>query len=178
MSTVTVKTAPSITTDKFDGLVGKMNYRDLKKHCIVRGMPFNEVVGGSFPQLQNWLYFNYDNKKTKNLVNDYDRWIEEELKDSPDVDSLTHPQLRLGFIGPDEDVKPKTSKKIIKVKKKKKEKTSDGIFKGTKKALTFELQKKGKSLDRTIKRVLKVFPEASEKSIKIWYKKSARMQNA
>lgn len=157
---------------------GNMTYKDLKRHVVVRGMPFEEVVNGTSPSLTNWLYNNRDKSIDPTLLDSYDDFIDSKLRESG-AEDLIHPQLRLGYIG-ERDDEGKTTKtkrvKGIKKQKRKKEKTKDGIFKGTKKALTFEFQQKGKTLKSTIRRVLKVFPDASEKSIKIWYKKSARLQ--
>ena len=49
-----------------------------------------------------------------------------------------------------------------------------GLITGTKKSLTYELVKKGKSSERIIKKVIKKFPDAKEKSILIWVRKAER----
>jgi len=154
-----------------------MTFKDIKINCVARGMPFQTVVDGTVPSLQNWLHHNNTNEVDPNLLDSFDDWIEDNLRSRGKYD-LIHPQLRLGFIGERDDVGNvnKTKRvKGIKKKKSRREKTKDGIYKGTKKALTFKLQQKGRSLERTIKKVLRTFPDASEKSIKIWYKKSSKI---
>lgn len=154
-----------------------MNYRDLKRNCVVRGMPFDDVTNGSFPRLQVWLHHNRDAEIIPHLLDDFDDYIEAILKER-DREDLIHPQLRLGFIGErDEEGNTVKLKRVkgIKKKRKKRERTKDGIYKGTKKAYTYEGQQKGWSLKKTIRRTLAKFPDASEKSIRIWYKKSERL---
>ena len=71
------------------------------------------------------------------------------------------------------DLKPQdndSAQTEVTAKKPKKEKNELGLWKGTKKAYTFELTLKGYDLERVTRRVLKHFPEANEKSIKQWYK--------
>lgn len=155
-----------------------MNYKDLKRNCVVRGMPFEEVINGSFPRLQIWLHHNLGNEIVTDLLDQFDDHIEAELR-ARGKDDLIHPQLRLGYIGErDEEGNTIKTKRIKGIKKKrvKREKTKDGIFKGTKKAYTYECQQKDYTLKKTIRKVKAKFPDASEKSIKIWYKKSERTQ--
>lgn len=156
---------------------GNMNYKDLKRNVVVRGMDFQEVVDGSFPRLQNWLHHNGDAPIDTTLLDKFDDWVEKGLKQRGALD-LIHPQLRLGYIGErDEEGKVTKRKRVkgIKKKKKKRERTKDGIYKGTKKAYVFECQAKGWSIKKTIRKTFARFPDASEKSIKIWYKKAAKL---
>lgn len=157
---------------------GDMTYKTLKRNVVVRGMPFDQVVAGTFPALQNWFHFNRNNPIDTDLLDKYDEWIEAQLKERG-ADYLIHPQLRLGYIGEKDDegnvVKVKRVKGIKK-KKKKREKTEDGIFKGTKKALTFQCEKEGMSIEETIEKVKEVFEDVSLKSLKIWYKKSQKLR--
>jgi len=154
-----------------------MTLKDIKRNCIARGMGFNDLVDSTIPSLQSWLHYNNNNDIEPNRLDEFDDWVEKILLEKGSGD-LIHPNLRLGYIGEkDKDGNVKKTKRVkgIKKKRKKREKTKDGIYAGTKKALTFKLQQKGRSLDRTIKKVMRKFPDASEKSIKIWYKKSARL---
>lgn len=154
-----------------------MTYKDLKVNCVVRGMPFDDVINGSFPRLQVWLHHNTQAEIQPHLLDDYDDYIEAILRERGQED-LIHPQLRLGFIGErDEEGNPVKTKRVkgIKKKRKKKERTKDGIYAGTKKAFVYEAQQKGWSIKKTIRRTFAKFPDASEKSIKIWYKKSERI---
>lgn len=155
----------------------QMNYKDLKRNVVVRGMEFDKVVNGDFPTLQNWLHFNRDKPINTDLLDQYDDYIDDILRQRGKHE-LIHPSLRLGYIGErDDEGNVITRKKVPKLKKQpkaKRERTKDGIFKGTKKAYVFESQGKGWSLKKTIRKTLARFPEASEKSIKIWFKKAEK----
>lgn len=165
------------------GEIQNMTFKDLRRACVVKGMPFDEVLQGTFPSLNKWFLQNYSNKVDTTLLDKYDDHVESILKakKSPDTKFLTDPSLRLGYVGEeDEDgnVKMKRIKGLPKRKKVKKEKTAQGIYKGTKKALTFELALKGVSKEKTIKEVLKTFPEAQEKSIGIWYNRAMKQHGS
>ena len=151
-----------------------MTFKDLKKACVLKGMDFTEVVGGDFWSLQSWLHRHMSNKDNPELLRLYDDWLDNELIMGGNED-LVHSSLRLGYVGDrdDDEDKPKKIKPEPKLKVKK-EKTAEGIFSGTKKALTFKCEKEGKTLEETISTVMENFPDAAEKSIKIWYKKSKR----
>lgn len=153
-----------------------MNIKDLKRNCIVRGMPFEMVVQSGIPDLESWFIRNGAAPIDHELLDQFDNWVEEYLQKERGIDpngpngALLSPMLRLGFFGEDEDGNVKVKRiKGIKKKKKKRKKTEDGIFAGTKKALTFECVKRGLSKEETIKKVTKEFPEAKDKSIGIWY---------
>ena len=88
------------------------------------------------------------------------------------------PFIRLGFIG---EVDPDTGETIsfkrprkIKKDKVRRERNEANLLTGTKKSLTFECFKNGISIEDTVEKVTDKFPEAVEKSIRIWYKKFAR----
>lgn len=153
-----------------------MTYRDLKKAVIVRGIPFELAAKSDFPALHSWLHKHMDNDISINRLDKYDNWVEESLKLIGRFDNI-HPQLRLGYVGEKSDNEGKIiikKTREIKPKKEKREKTETGLYKGTKKALTYESEKAGLSIEETVTKVLEVFEDASEKSIKIWYKKSKR----
>jgi hypothetical protein len=118
------------------------------------------------------------NKDNPELLRLYDDWLDNELIMGGNGD-LVHSSLRLGYVGDreDDEDKPKKIKPEPKAKVKK-EKTAEGIFSGTKKALTFKCEKDGKTLEETISMVMENFPDAAEKSIKIWYKKSKRTKSS
>jgi len=63
---------------------------------------------------------------------------------------------------------PKSEKKPTEVDK------ETGVRKGTKKNLTYTLAKQKIPLEKVVKQVMKEFPEAQEKSIKIWYKRAIK----
>ena len=154
-----------------------LTYNDLKRECISRGMEFEKVTMGDFPTLNNWLNHNIAKPKDNNLINEFDDWVDNILI-SRGRPELVHTSLRLSYVGnkvetDETEKKPKKAKEERKPKRKR-EKTDDGIFKGTKKALVWEMVAKGRSLEKTIKRVMRKFPDAKEKSIKIWYNKRKR----
>ena len=153
-----------------------MTYKDMKRSVVARGMPFEEVITGDFYKLNSWLHKNYNNDIDLDLLDEYDNWLESELIAFGSGD-MVHPGLRLGYIGEKD-----TEENVIKLKKikperktkEKREKTENGLFKGTKKALTFQCANEGLSLEDTINKVIENFEDASDKSIKIWYKKAKR----
>ncbi len=153
---------------------GNMTYKNLKQHVVTRGMAFLEVINGDVPSLSSWLERNRGNLIDTTLLDKFDDWLEERLKDK----NLIHPSLRLGFIGEKDEggevIKRKKIKSLKKKKTIKREKTNDGIFAGTKKAYTYELAKEGKEKAEIIELVKEKFPDAKDKSISIWYKKALK----
>lgn len=167
--------ARTMVHNSFLRLTSDMTYRDLKKAVISRGMPFKDVINGSFFNLNNWLNSNYDNKIDKGLLNKFDDWLEDSLLEKKGNEILIHPTLRLSYVG-DRGPEPKKEKTDKPKKpKRKREKTSDGIFKGTKKALTYKYAKRGYEVNRVVTKVKRKYSDASEKSIKIWYKKAMKL---
>lgn len=169
-----------------DKYIGKLKYKDLKRECVIRGMPFDEVIGGDVPKLSVWLGRNFTNTIKYELLDVFDDYQEDLIRKSMeakdmDPSELIHPSLRLGYIGERDDegniIKRKRVKTLVKKKRKKRERTENGIFKGTKKALTYQLQSNGMSKEEVIKEVIEKFPEASSKSIGIWYNKSKKLNN-
>ena len=168
-----------------DAHLEKLKYRDLQKECVIRGMPYELVAGHPVTELSSFFRSHFHSEMKPELLDGYDNWLEAQIKLSLDLKedddtSLLHPSLRLGYIG-EKDEEGKTKKKrvrtTVKKKKKKRERTNDNVFKGTKKALTFQLQGEGLSKEKVIKNVLKEFPDANEKSVGIWFNK-ARKQRA
>jgi hypothetical protein len=158
-------------------------HRDLQRACVIRGMPFEEVVQSSDLQLASWFMKHYENGMNHVLLDEFDAWKLQILKglgyekDHP----YHHPQMRLGFIGEvDDDGNAITSKKprlmgSSKQSKKKRQRNKEfNIFTGTKKELTFRLTKEGKDIKEIIKLVKEKFPDAKEKSIKIWSKSAKK----
>lgn len=159
----------------------KMTLKDIKRECVVRGIAFYEVVSRDIPYLTNWFIDNFYNKTDHSLLDQFDDWQEAEVTKAYEAKGETpylHPALRLGYIaekdGDGNVTKKKRAKVIIAKKKDKRERTKEGLFSGTKKAYTFQLQKDGKTKEETIALVKEQFPEASEKSISIWFNKSKK----
>lgn len=159
----------------------KMSIKDFKRECVVRGMPFSEVIDADVPKLYSFWIENLHKPKNPQLLDDFDDWVEKQLRMTlgEDAEELIHPSLRLGFIGErDDDGMVIKMKRIAGMSKKpprkKKQKTSDGVIAGTAKAKTFECFRLKMSKQETEKAVLEQFPDASPKSIGIWYNKAKR----
>lgn len=152
--------------------LGNLTVKGLKRACIIRGLDFHDAINFDCNRLQSWFIHHYYDDIDNSNLDKFDEYMEDELRDIGQ-EELIHPQLRLGYVGErDEEgnvTKTKKIKGLKRIMKKRKEKNTLGIFSGTKKALTFELALKGVSKESTIKQVMKVFPEAKEKSINIWY---------
>lgn len=169
------KAQPKHGIPGISGYHSNKTYKDLKREAVIRGMPFPDVTGAGIPTLIHFIN-NSENKPDISLIDKYDEWADAQLAQLgyEKGKECRHPNLRLGFIGEKDEngsvVKQKRIKGIPKPKKPKRERDENNLYKGTKKSYTFELAKKGLTLERVIRRVLKKFPDASEKSIKIWYR--------
>ena len=158
---------------RVDILLKDMKLKDLQRECIMRGMDFEQMVKSSVLNLSSWLINNWELKKDRELLNEFDHWNNRILYGGGNGD-LVHDMLNLGYFEDDTGKIKQKRVKGIRKEHKKKERTEDGIFKGTKKALTYECAKKGLSKKDTIDKVMAQFPEASEKSIGIWYNKAKK----
>lgn len=153
----------------------KYDLKALKRQVVMRGMPFEEVLQSSVLRIQGWFLEKYHNPKDESLLLDYDKWVEMLLIEGGNAD-LIHPAFRLSGTQTIDDKEVKVRRfNDPKIYKPKREKTSEGIFKGTKKAYTFELQQKGIERNKVVDMVLEKFPEALEKSVIIWFNKSKRL---
>ena len=158
------------------------------------GMPFDEASGASNTQLMSWYLKNFGNRHDSSRLEQYDEWFELEMlgrgknPDDPKDAYLFHPALRLSYTGNEEatekakvdslEKKPKKVKEE-KIKKPKIKDEKSGVVKGTKKAYTFKLaqdKERNLSIKRIIKKVIKKYPDANDKSIKIWIKKAQAAQ--
>ena len=83
----------------------KMSIKDFKRECVVRGMPFSEVIDADVPKLYSFWIENLHKPKNPQLLDDFDDWVEKQLRMTlgEDAGELIHPSLRLGFIGEKED---------------------------------------------------------------------------
>lgn len=155
-------------------------YKDLKRQAITLGMPYPEATGAQISDLMSYISHT-NNTPDPSLIDGYDEWLLEQFdkigidKDDP----IRHPQLRLGFIG-EKDVEGNVikRKRVPGIKKslakKPRERDSFNLLKGTKKSYTWELTDKGLTLERIIRRVQKKFPDANEKSIRLWHRACLR----
>lgn len=164
--------------------IENLRYKDLKRECVVRGMEFSKVVAADISALTSFFTNNFYVKTKHELLDLFDDWQEAEVikaieAKGEDPSSYIHPSLRLGYVAEKDDegnvTKRKRAKVIVAKVKAKRDRTNDGLFSGTKKAYTFQLQKEGKTKAETLEAVLKQFPEASEKSVGIWYNKARKL---
>jgi len=165
-----------IADSKVSAVIKELRLPDLQRECIMRGMAFQVVCDSSIPKLNSFLVKNWDNSLDRNLITEFDVWMDNELK-SIGREDLIHPMLSLGHTE-NKDTGQVVKRKIKPIKpqkKKKRERTNDGIFKGTKKAYTYELAKQGIPKPEAIKMVKEKFPEANEKSVSIWYNKAKKL---
>jgi hypothetical protein len=167
-----------------DGHFANMKFKDLKRECVIRGMDFDEVLSSGVHELYSFFKEHFYDDVRHGLLDEFDDWQEEKIRvvmeargENPDI--LVHPALRLGYVAEKDDegntTKRKRAKMVTKKLKRKRERTNDNIFQGTKKAYTFELQQQGKDKKEVIKKVIEKYPDASEKSISIWFNKSKKL---
>lgn len=171
-------------------MLGMMKHKDLVIACVSRGLPPEEVVKLDHNGLGSFFLNNYDNSENPELLVEYDIWVEKELKlrGYKDGDALLSPCLKLGYVGkgdlsdvPKKIIEPGVETKKIpdeakeKVKREKDETT--GVVVGTKKNLTYTLAQSGMELSEAITQVKQQFPDAQEKSIKIWFKRALKEAN-
>lgn len=172
------------------GTMLNMTYRDLKAACIMKGMPFEEVNAADYSGLSYYYTENIHEASDRDKLAEYHEYIRKllttELGYSPDDPVVAFQE----FATPEEmeGPTPVLKRSIIKkgggdTRKKRKKKERDtqfGILKGTKKERIFKLTKmahaKGWSKEKCLKKVVaraeKEGVDASEKSIKIWFKKA------
>tara|TARA_R110002020_G_scaffold131482_3_gene293961 strand:+ start:4713 stop:5216 length:504 start_codon:yes stop_codon:yes gene_type:complete len=149
-----------------------MTYKTLQKEVIIRGYPFEKVSQSDHGMLSSFFIREFKSDKNPSLLKNYDIWLEDLLKSRGKEQSFIHPQLRYSMVSEEKEEKPIIQE--IKKPKVKREKTAEGIYKGTKKALTFKLAKEGLTKQDVIKKVLETFPDASPKSMGIWYNKALK----
>lgn len=174
----------------------KMTVLDLQAAVITRGINFEDVVELDHGRMADWFIKNYNTKQNRELLAEFDSWMDKQLKDRGHKKSNPiRKYRRFSSILADGETKTttKASRKAGMGKKKKEKRSRDtefNIFKGTKKEETYRLAKslyESKRADyptNTIKelqknyasvlvaKVIKKFPEAQEKSIKIWLKRA------
>lgn len=157
------------------GGMKNMSFKDLQRRAIVLGMPFPDVVSSDYFRLESFIR-NSMAKPDLTLIDKYDEWMDRQLEERGygKDDPMRSYQLRLGYVREEDDeTKIKRLGRVRGLpspKKPKREKDEQGLWKGTKKSYTFELTRRGFSLERIIRRVQKKFPEANPKSIKQWHR--------
>lgn len=160
--------------------LSRMKFIDMQRACIIRGMEFDELVNSSVYNLQSWFRKNYIKDIDTSRLDAFDKWREDYLKSKGDTDTF----IRLGFIDEKdvetgEVISTKRPRGIRKNKKSRRERDKvTGLFSGTKKSITFQCQREGKTIEETLSFIKEKFPDAKEKSISIWYLKSRRLAKA
>lgn len=149
-------------------------YPDLQKACIVRGIDFDELVQGTYFLLSSWLRKNWYNPIKLEKLAEFDEW---RLKIMKSFGREDEPFIRFAHIP--ENLEEVIANKTLKVKEKsdKPKRVLDedlGVMGGTKKHLTYNCQKTGKTVQETIDIVKLKFPDAQDKSISIWWKRSRK----
>lgn len=150
-------------------------YKDLQRKAIMYGMPFPDVPASGVFDLIRYINRPDNPEPNPSLIAKYDEWVltQLDLSGVPKNDPLRNSRLRLSFIEDKDEngniiKKRKISLKNPKDKKPPKERDEFNLVKGTKKSYTWELTKKGYDIERIIRRVLKKFPDANDKSIRLW----------
>ena len=151
----------------------ELSYKDLKIECIVRGMNFPDVIKHDFFGLSNWLYNHMLVKPEQERLEEYDNWLDSELLKIGRPE-LVHRSLRLGYLDRGDDEMKEVKVKEVKEKKEPRKKDVNGLYEGTKKSYTYDCQKRGRTLEQTLIKVKRKFPDAKDKSIKIWFNKSKK----
>lgn len=178
--------------DRINKKLALFKHKDLQTECILRGMPFEDVVRLDHHGLANYFYKNFEvDTLDASILDEYDKWrdIQLEARGYKKGDAVFSPSLRFGFTPPMEGVYVKNNFKVvatgrvahkepnIKDVDKVPKRTIDqetGVYTGTKKNLTYQLTHKGLPIDEIIKKVREQFPGALDKSITIWYKRALK----
>jgi len=166
--------------------LANMTRQDLKRFAIEHGASFMEVCEKDNPTLlircrELW---NIDPIVKRGRLEEYDTWIKMELRDNPDFNSLTHPDLNMARkeetpkLSLKERLKAKREKKAANPKKERKEKLPKderfGLRPGSKKYSVFKLVFDGKSDSWVKKRVTKEYPDISKKTLRIAISKARK----
>lgn len=167
------------TLKKIRESLATMRYIDLQRACIIRGIDFDHLVNCDIGGLHTWVINHWGDPIIEDRLHQFDQWRMDKMKE---IGKEGEPFIRLGFMGEENEEtgdidinKPKRINKPLKDKRERDDAT--GIFKGTKKALTFQCIKEGKTIEDTIATVIAQFPDAKDKSIKIWAKKANKKLN-
>lgn len=164
------------------GSLRAMKFRDVKAACIMMGMPFEDVVAADWGGLKCYYANNLGNKLKKERLEQFEDFVSEDLmankgynEDNPLV---RYRQFSTPPEGEEEESKlrPSLVKKAggKKEPRKKKERDSSGVIVGTKKAFVFSGVRAGASEEKIIRKTLAKYPDAKEKSIKLWIKRAKR----
>ena len=169
--------------DRINDVLSQMKHKDLQRACILKGLEPKYIVEWDHHKLAGWFYANFDNGENLLLLQEYDSWLEGQLQSRgyKKGDAILAPALRFGFTPDMDEIKglqtPGAAAPLPKLEVVEKPKTKrlvdevTGVYSGTKKNLTYTLTDEGVAIDEIIKKVLEKFPDAQDKSIKIWHKR-------
>lgn len=172
----------------------KMDYRALQAACIMRGIDFDDLVNSDWGYLGSWFIKNFDNKVERQNLELFDDWMQEQLLQRGYKKNDPVYLYRKFSVSDDNEVTSKVRTRSLrkadvpkkKHQKKERDKTFN-IFKGTKKEYTYKLAEslfnsKGSKYEekslikkfsaQLVTKVIDKYPEAKEKSIKIWMKRA------
>ena len=62
-----------------DGHMMKMKYTAIKRECVIRGMPFKDVVSVSIPTLASFFRKHFYDDIDHSLLDKYDNWVESQI---------------------------------------------------------------------------------------------------
>ncbi len=168
--------------------LASFRYSDLKAAVIKRGIDFDILVASDHGKLSDYFIHNYDKPVNHKRLEEFDKWMDLKLKEKGYEENDPVRQFKQ-FTMPEEEIEEKPKKKAEPkpIKPKKVKNKEFGIFGGTKKELTYSLVRDlvnkmgdkydGKELikkfsDQLFKRVQAKFPDANDKSVKIWFKRA------
>jgi hypothetical protein len=184
MSRQKTKTTERTSEDRVNRVLQNLTHRELQRECVLRGLESENVVGWSHHKLVSWFHEHFDDGQDFNRLTLHDAWVDGKLKEKgyKQGDALFSPALKFGYTGDvskvDRVKAPKAEKQVPSRSSSKPPVEVDEVTKvrkGTKKSLTYDCAVKDKlSLEDTIAAVKEAFPDAEEKSIKIWYKRALR----
>lgn len=169
--------------------LASFRYSDLKAAVIKRGIDFELVVSWDHGKLSDYFINNYDKPVNPKKLEEFDKWMDLMLKAKGYTENDPVRQFKQ-FTMPIEEEKEEKPKKKIEpksIKPKKVKNKEFGIFGGTKKELTYSLSRDlvikmgakydNKALikkfsDQLFNKVKDKFPDANDKSVKIWFKRA------
>jgi hypothetical protein len=159
--------------------MSNLKLKDLKRACILRGIPFVRVGRYDVNGLQSWLFKNFENKVDPNRLAEFDVFRDQELMSIGAIDDPVPHELRMAFTGEDGEGNPITRKRdthLLGIKKTDEEVAYFKPRRGSKKSLVFELIRQGKETKEIIKEVQDQYPDAKIGSIKNWCSQARRSE--
>lgn len=167
-----VKKESTQVKDAISGYMSRLKLKDLKRACVIRGIPFQRIPRYGVHDLQSWLFRNFNNRINPTLLEDYDAWFDNQIEDSP-----IHLLLRLAYYAEDEDGNVKQERRntmMLGVEKTKIEVATFRPKRGSMKAMVFQMIRDGNNTKEIIAEIMDLYPAAKEGSIKSWASKARK----